>query len=387
MTSSPADPVAKSAEPEPGQRSLRVAAHNGAPVWGGAEIATTRLLAGLDARGHAVRLYCNSAHVKEQAAGYGILVRREHLGGDIAVHHAFRFAAELRKRRPGVLLLTTFRKLWLGALAARRADVPRVVARIGLETDMPRNAKYRFVFRNWIDAVVFNADGMRKRFLETMPDFPGETVTIHTGVRPPNCRGGLSFRAMAGVPLGVPVIGSVGRLATQKRYDRLVDVLEMLPETHALVVGEGTERGRLERLARERGVASRLHLPGHVDDVGPALDAMDLFLLPSDREGLSNAMLEALAAGLPVVSTDVSGAREALRPLDGRAPGVVTGFDTSEIAAAVRGLLADRGQLRALGDVARRVAGTRFGEDRMLDAWERVLAGPGQPSASSANRE
>ncbi|MEJ2503934.1 MAG: glycosyltransferase [Gemmatimonadota bacterium] len=357
-------------------RALRIAAHNGAPDWGGAEIAVVRLLLGLEGRGHAVRIYCNDREVKRRAADAGLLARRERLGGDIAVHHALRFARELRRRQPDVLVLGTFRKLWLGALAARLAGVPRVVARVGLETDMPRNAKYRFVFARWIDAVVFNADGMRRRFLEVMPDFPGETATILTGVRAPATRGGTAFRAMLGIPLGAPLVGSVGRLAEQKRYDRLIPVLRSVPEAHAVVVGEGPERGRLEAAAREAEVAPRLHLPGHQDDVGPALDAMDLFVLTSDREGLSNAMLEALAAGVPVLSTDVSGAREALDPLDdGNAPGRVVGFGADAIAGAVRELIGDRARLGAMGETARRVARERFAVERMLDRWERILAG------------
>ena len=283
-----------------------------------------------------------------------------------------------------MLLLGTFRKLWLGALAARIAGVPRVVARIGLETDMPRNAKYRFVFGHWIDAVVFNADGMRERFLERMPEFPGETVTIHTGVRPPALRGGASFRAMTGIPLDAPLLGSVGRLATQKRYDRLVGVLRSMPEAHAVVVGEGPERAALEREATSAGVGARLHLPGHQEDVGPVLDAMDVFVLPSDREGMSNAMLEALAAGVPVVSTDVSGAREALAPVDeGTAPGVVVGFEPGDLEAALRALLPERGLLRAMGEAARRAARARFDPERMLDEWERVLRAGSRAEAGS----
>ena len=364
----------------PDGRPLRIAAHNGAPVWGGAEIATARLLAGLAGRGHRVILYCNDPEVARRAALLGAPTRLLHLGGDIALHHAFRLAYRLRRDRPDVLLLGTFRKIWLGALAATLARVPRVVARIGLETDMPRNVKYRFVFRYWIDAIVFNADGMRRAFLESMPGLADRAATIHTGVAPPAPGGGAAFRAELGIPDGAPLAGSVGRLATQKRYDRLVRALGSLPGVHAVVVGEGGERKALEELARECGVAGRFHLPGHREDLTAALDAMDVFVLCSDREGLSNAMLEALAAGVPVVSTDVSGAREALAPRrDGSTPGRVIGFEEAELADALAALLNapdERGRMR---EAAHRVARERFGEERMLDAWERVLGGARAP--------
>lgn len=359
---------------EPGPGRLRIVAHNGAPVWGGAEIATTRLLAGLAGRGHDVRFYANDREVVRRARGAGVHTSRLHLGGDIAVHHAVRFSRELERLSPDALILGTFRKLWLGGMAARLAGVPRVVARIGLETDMPRNAKYRFVFERWIDAIVFNADGMRERFLQRMPGYPGDTVTIQTGVRPPAVRGGASLRAALGIPADAALIGSVGRLVGQKRYDRLIEAVASLPDVHLLVLGEGPERTALESLASERDLAGRFHLPGHRDDVGPALDAMDVFVVPSDREGMSNAMLEALAAGVPVVSTDVSGAREALAVREeGPPPGRVVGFEAAALGAALGELLADRPRLRAMGEAAREVAAVRFDEDRMLAEWEHVL--------------
>lgn len=367
-------------------RRLRIVAHNGAPVWGGAEIALVRLVNGLARRGHDVVLYCNDPEVARRAAEQGAPTARLHLGGDIALHHALRLAFRLRRLAPDVLLLGTFRKLWLGSLAGRLAAVPRVVARVGLETDTPRNAKYRFVFRHWIDAVVFNADGMRTTFLEAIPDFRGDAVTVHTGVAPPVAEGGAAFRRELGIPEDAPLVGSVGRLVEQKRYDRLVRTLAELPEVHAVLVGAGEERETLERLAREAGTADRLHLAGHRDDPDPALDAMDLFVVCSDREGLSNAMLEALAAGVPVVSTDVSGAREALAPAQdagasGVAPGRVVGFDETELVAALRALLDDGEERFRMGEAARRVARERFGEERMLDGWERILRGA--PSAPS----
>lgn len=402
-------------------RRLRIDAHNGAPVWGGAEIALARIVAGLGRRGHDVLLHCNDSEVARRAEALGAPTRMTHLGGDIALHQAARFALRLRRRSPDALLLGTFRKLWLGALAGRIADVPRVVARIGLETDTPRNAKYRFVLRRWVDAVAFNADVMRARFAAALPDFRGELVTIHTGI-PAGCaapgEAGRALREALGIPATAPVVGSVGRLASQKRYDRIVRALPSLAGAHALILGEGAERGALEAMAAGLGVASRLHLPGHADDPTAGLEAMDVFVLCSDREGMSNAMLEALAAGVPVVSTDVSGAREALAPPDSPAPagaapgedGAMEGEDGATegedgategedgvprrgagapqhaapglvlpspdaLVPTLNALLADGGRRDAMANAARRVAAERFDEERMLDDWERLLGG------------
>lgn len=356
---------------------LRLVVHNGARVWGGAEIAVARLVAGLAGRGHGVVLYCNDRGVARRAAALGAPARVLPLGGDVALHHALRFATELRRRRPDALLLGTFRKVWLGALAGRLASVPRVAARIGLETDVPRNAKYRFVFCHWIDAVAFNAEALRQGFLERLPSFPPDrAVTIHQGVERPELSGGSSLRAETGIPGAARVVGSLGRLVRQKRYDRLVRALAELPaDVHLLIAGEGEERAALEALARQLGLAARLHLIGHREDVGPVLDVLDAFVLPSEREGLSNAMLEAMAGGVPVVSTAVGGAREALAPLEeGAAPGIVLG-EPEDLAPTLGRLLGDPERRRRMAEAGRAVARVRFAPERMLDAWEALLAG------------
>jgi hypothetical protein len=124
-----------------------IVAHNGARVWGGAERAVALLLAGLQQRGHRVMLLCNDGVVARPARALGLDAQILALGGDLSVHHAARLASRLRELRPDALLVGMFKKAWLAGLAGRMARVPRIVVRVGLETDVPRNAKYRFAFR------------------------------------------------------------------------------------------------------------------------------------------------------------------------------------------------------------------------------------------------
>jgi glycosyltransferase involved in cell wall biosynthesis len=107
---------------------------------------------------------------------------------------------------------------------------------------------------------------------------------------------------------------------------------------------------------------------------------IDIFVVSSDREGLSNSMLEALAAGVPVISTPVSGAEDALEPFpDGTTPGEIAGFSEDEIAAALRRLLADPARRETMSDAATRRASERFSMDAMLARWEALLAGRAMP--------
>jgi len=361
---------------------LRIAAHNGAPEFGGAEKATAILLRGLADRGHDVVLFCNRDVVAEGVGAYGVEVRRGRLGGDVALHDAVRFALQLRRWKADVLLVGTFRKLWLAALAGRLAGVP-VVARIGLSTDVPRNLKYAWVIRRWVAAVVTNAERIADAYRESLPDAPPPRIeTIHAGIEPPDrvADPGETRRSL-GVPSDAPLVGGVGRLVVQKRFDRFLRTVALLPpEVHALVVGGGPLRSELGELATVLGVAERVHFTGYRDDVLDVMATLDLLLVASDREGLANVMIEAMFVGTPVVSTPVSGADDALRPLEagsgsGSRPGIVADADPERLADSVASLLADGARRGKMGAAARAAAEKRFGKGRMLDAWESVLGG------------
>lgn len=352
-------------------------AHNGARIFGGAERYLVRLLAQLQSRGHRVAFLCRDERIAEQARAFDVPVEVAHLGGHASVHHAARFAARLRRYRPDALLLGTFKKTWLGGLGGRMARVPRIVARIGLSTDLPgRSAFYRIAFKRWIDRVVVNARELRGAVLASQPGLdPDRVRVIHNGVRPPTSTlPPHALRRELGIPAGAPVIGAVARLVSQKRLDLLVRATARLEGVRCLIAGSGPERESLALLASELGISDRVVFLGHRGAVGDVLSALDLFVVTSRVEGMSNAMLEALAAGVPVVSTPVSGALDALeRNRDSRAPGLIVHPTVEDLAGAVAGLLADRRALSAMSETARRRAVERFGWDDKIALWESVL--------------
>jgi glycosyltransferase involved in cell wall biosynthesis len=352
-----------------------ILAHNSSKAFGGGEIGTVLLLAGLQRRGHRVLMLFRDAENAERAAAYGIPTGVQRIGGDVMLPDAARLAARLRRERPDAVILTTFKKVFLSGLGARMAGAPFVVQRIVLQGDSPaRGARYRLALRRWVDAVVLNADAMRAPFLAGDPALdPAKVVTILDGVRAPvRSKEPGAVRRELGIPPDALVVGSVARLAGQKRFDRLLRALASLPHpVHCIIAGDGPASDSIRGVAAELGLAERVHLTGFRRDVGDVLDAFDVFAVSSDREGLANAMLEAMAFGLPVVSTDVSGAREAL---EGEPrPGIVTGFSEAELAEAIGGLLADAEARRRMGEAARARAERRFGEARFLDEWERLL--------------
>ncbi|MFG1805237.1 glycosyltransferase [Streptomyces sp. NPDC049040] len=172
--------------------------------------------------------------------------------------------------------------------------------------------------------------------------------------------------ALSDVGPGTPLVVCVGRLCPQKGQDVLLRawpaVAAALPEARLVLVGEGPDHRRL-LLDAPPGVL----LAGTARDTVPWYQAADVVVLPSRWEGMALAPLEAMACGRPVVTTDVSGARESLHPADADAC-VVPVADTAALSAALLRLLTDRplrtaaslralAQARARHDVARAAAG------------------------------
>jgi len=156
-----------------------------------------------------------------------------------------------------------------------------------------------------------------------------------------------------------------------KRLDAVVDVFRRVREQRRakiVLVGDGPERGRVETLAREAGVAEHVEILGELDDVRGLLSVADAFLLPSAQESFGLAALEAMACGVPVVASRVGGLPEVIT--DG-----LTGYlrdpdDHAGMAAAVLDLLDDPSLRQRVAHLARASVVDRFDEDRVVPMYE-----------------
>lgn len=357
---------------------MRIVAHNGARIWGGAERATVSLLLGLKQRGHEVLLLCNDSIVMSKSNELGVPAELCVVGGDIAFPHAFRLSGVLRRHHPDVFIVGTYKKIFLAALGARLASVPRIIARVGLESDTPRSAKYRFALRRWIDGVVVNARRMAGSFALLEGLDPSKIRVIWNGVETRHAPADpMKVRQELDIPAQQFLIGTVARLALQKRLDRLLEVTALLPDVMCIIAGDGTRKGELTKAAESLGVSERVRFLGNRDDVGDVLAALDVFVVTSESEGLSNAMLEAMSYGVPVVSTDVSGADDALGPdAEGLSAGIVTAFEPKAIAEAIASLKANPELRGTMTRIARRRAINQFSREQMLSSWEEFLSTP-----------
>lgn len=192
---------------------------------------------------------------------------------------------------------------------------------------------------------------------------PAEKIAVHyTGVELERFRPVDRAAARAELGLPAPLVLSVGHLIARKRFDVVIRAMAALPHAHLRIVGDGPERGRLQALIAELGLGARVELMGarpHAE-VARLLAAADVLALASEREGLANVWVEALACGTPIVITPIEGSAETI---DRAAAGRIVRREPAAFAEAIGALLADPPPQEAV----RAAVSGRFGWERHTD--------------------
>lgn len=185
------------------------------------------------------------------------------------------------------------------------------------------------------------------------------------------------------IPAGTPIVLNVGRLSREKGQAELIKALAVLRGEsgermpHLVFVGDGPDMQRLERLAGACGVADSVTFAGHQSDVAPYYSAADVMVLPSFTEGSPNALLEAMAAGLPIVATAVGGIPEIVS--NTRSALLVQPHDHISLAGAIGQALGSEPLRQQLSAAAKQTAAAYSPEsycDFMLSLYQDCLAQP-----------
>ena len=313
---------------------------------GGAQAALLRLLTDLDCGRFSPTVAClynGDKVVAQEIRQLGIPVT------DLGMTARWRWDAFWRLYRllcrecPTILHTWMFHANIPGRVLGRLAGVPIVISS---ERTMGQESRWRY----WLNRIT---DPLTDRVVCVSQQVAGFTVRQvgiprHKTVVIPNGIALHDFehlpdrqqtRAMLGLSPNQILIGTVARLNPVKRLDVLLQAMVSLRDVYAVIVGDGSERAQLEAVSGQSGLASRVYFVGQQDDVRPWLAAMDLFVLSSDWEGMSNAVLEAMAASLPVVATAVGGTPEVV--VDGETGLLVPPRDPAALAQAIEHLLHD----------------------------------------------
>jgi glycosyltransferase involved in cell wall biosynthesis len=291
-----------------------------------------------------------------------------------------RLVRRLRRDRVDVVHCYLVSANVFGGLAAWRAGIPVVTSR--RDVGISRNWRLRVFEETFVNPVVnvvtansasVAAAARRERFLAA-----GKVRLVPNGVDlarfDPARHPAEASRTALGLPPGDRVVGSVGHLSPVKGHADLLDAAALLVRRgvplRVLLVGDGPLRPALAEKAQALGIEDRVVFTGVRDDVPAVLAAMDVFALPSRTEGMSNALLEAMAMGRPVVATAVDGNADLVR--DGVTGRLVPSRDPEALAGALDAVLADPAAARSLGCAARRYVAESHSLPAMVSRYEQL---------------
>ena len=173
---------------------------------------------------------------------------------------------------------------------------------------------------------------------------------------------------------GAKVIGIIARLSDVKGHIYLIEamqkVLEKIPDARLLIIGEGKEERKLKDLAKHLGIANSVFFMASVADTPQVLSAMDVFVMPSLKEGLGLSLMEAMSCGIPVIGSSIGGIKTLIR--NGENGLLVEPKDSNALSGAILELLQDDLKAKALGEEARIFIHKNFSQGTMLLKTEEV---------------
>jgi len=286
-----------------------------------------------------------------------------------------------RAARSGIGLVRDFRPDILHAHNVRVTALARIAAQLG----QPRGRPPVVATYHGVPPDEARAAARVLRLADTV-------VCVSAGLQEELTAHGVPARALRVIPNGVaapaaldpataaqldrqldlgpgPVIAAVGRLAPQKAHDRFLRAAATVhrahPDARFLIVGDGALRSELEAQADRLGIACAIRFTGVRDDAPELISRSDMLVFSSIWEGLSIAALEAMAAGVPVISTDVAGTAELLAT----GAGVVVDHDDDALAEAIGGMIASPERRAAMGAEGRSLHFRRFSSVKMAERY------------------
>ncbi|HVT87678.1 MAG TPA: glycosyltransferase family 4 protein [Tepidisphaeraceae bacterium] len=301
-----------------------------------------------------------------------------------------RLIDRLRELKPDVVHTHSSKAGIIGRWAAEKAQMPFIVHTIhGLaftaSTSRLANAFYEMLERKtapMTDKIVCVADAMRDQSLAKGIGKPEQYVTIYSGmlaepfINPPVPR--QTVRQQLGLNDEHVVIGTIARLFHLKGHEDLLQLAPKLcdqfPQLRFLWVGDGLLRGQFEQQIEQMGLKDRFILTGLVppEQIPQLVNAMDILVHPSRREGLARALPQGSLAGIPVITYDIDGNREGV--LDGKTGYVLPAFDVEKLAGSIAALMNDTSLRQSMGTAGREFALARFDAKVMVNALEALYA-------------
>lgn len=320
-----------------------------------------------------------AGHYAQRLAAQGVKV--ESLGTPRAagLGDARKLARIIDRERPDVVHAVMYQAIQVARMAKPLTSVPfKLVS--SPRVNYRSRSMWTLLVDRWLkgrdDLLIAECEASRRFLLRKLSYKPAKTMVIRNGVDLAGWPASKIDRQKRRLELRLGgsdvLVGAVGRLDRQKGFATLIEAMARLKGSalRCAVLGDGPERERLAALIRKHELERTTWLIGEKTEIPSWLSAFDLYCLPSLWEGLPNALLEAMALGLPVVASGVDGVPEAVT--DGKDGLLVPPSDPAALAKALKALASDPDKRTKLGAAAKASIAERFTLRRMIEEYERA---------------
>jgi len=359
-------------------RSIRVAHVLRSLEFGGAEKLVVEL-AGTQKRSGLIapELVCleSLGPLAAEAERHGLSCTLIGSGGVRYLSAMRRMGRHFSRTRPRIVHTHNFISHVHAAPVARLAGIPVVHTKHGRAlTSFAWSKRFRRFLYQLADRIVVVSNETGESFRAKSGVDRAKIVVIYNGIDTARFRDldRAGARRELGINESAIVFGSVSRLDPVKDHPTMIRAFGRVSTRCArcvfVIVGDGPERGAIERLVAELGLGDSVKLAGFTGDVPRRLAAFDLFLQPSTEEGLSLTILEAAAAGVPIVASAVGGTGEIIE--NGTSGTLIAAGDIEALAAALNGFVEDPAPFREMARSARETVERRFSLASMAAAYE-----------------
>jgi glycosyltransferase involved in cell wall biosynthesis len=347
-------------------------------MFGGGEVWMLRTLKALAERHHQVFLLCRPhTELANRAQNQGIHVITLKVRGDFGPLTILRTALILKRNKIQVLLTNMDKELRFAGCAAKIAGHCVVIPRRGIDYPLKNKMHYRFSYVKLADCVIANSIATKKTLLRNAPWLPAQKVhVIYNGIDPEpffSTRHS-HVRKDASIPGNGKIVGFVGQLDERKGIRCLLQAFQKAVKkvnAYLLLSGTGPLQESIIKFASETDLSERIALIGFCDHIEKVMSAIDVLVLPSLWEGFGIVLIEAMAAGKPVITTAVSSMPEIV--LDGITGRVVAVNDTDQLAGAIIEILSDKKKMLLWGKNGRQRVLDHFTLVKMVDQLEELF--------------
>ena len=362
-------------------RSLSILYLIGNSGHGGAEAQIAMQASQASAIGHRVTVaapgegWLSEELARRGVAAHSLRVRTGKLGPALWAREV---AALVRDQAVDVIQCYLFEMNLAGAIAGRMTGRPVVASVRGHTYDFKRGRRL-WVYRMMCRAgVTFTAPSLELRdaLVRDAGLVAERVIAVQNGVDLERLDGALANPDPRGLPAGFRV-ATVGRLDPVKGLDHFLDAaaiaIREAPDMRFVIIGDGPLRAELQAQAQRLGISDHVAFTGYCDNVAAWLPCLDIFVLPSISEGMSNALLEAMAAARPIVATDIGSNGEVVKA--GENALLVPAGDSRALADAIMRLYRDRALAANLGRAARERVQAEFSLERSVGRYIELYYG------------